>query len=992
VGEALAKLYAFRHLAAEPRDRLAGLCALRTLGSGDTVVRAGEVGNAFYLVLAGKARTTVAGQGPASSPRLYNPGDTFGHHALIESAPWPETIRADVGLTLAVLARTDFDALVATLPAAEGTLLRQRLGRQQDFEFLGRLNVFAHLDVDAAERLFDRLGRVSIARGDRLYSENAPSDICYIVRRGRLRLVTTVHQSRRQLAMRGDGDLIGEIELLYGSPRMADAIADTDCELFTLSRGLFDELTPREEDRHALYQLATDRLLQYQNALAGDDSRGSQESLPTFDVGWTPLPGQRYGGSYPYVRAESPVTAGLACLAMIDAAQRRQSGWQARVEQLLWDRAPDTLLSLSRKAEQCGHLSHLVSGGPGTLGQVPLPAVFTEADGSLAVLFRGRRGTLVAANPLTGIRSIDRQTFEADCPGPMLTLSATATDPRLGLVRRFAPYLAGIAVVSLLTQVFGIGGPLAGFWIIDRVLVNGDQSLLTLLLMGVLVMLAFHLAAGALREYLVAHSGGRMTLELQLRFVDHVMRLPPDVTSGFRVGDLAIRFRENEAFVRDAFRAGMFLIVDAVGLSLHLAVLAALSLPLAGVALAFAVSYAAFTAVTASLAHRAGARHLEARKALGSHLIETVAGIHTIKALLLEPLFVARGRFLMAQRKADEFREASLGSGLELAGRLLHTAAAVAILAYGATLTLRGHATTGALFAVLGVFGAMLVPLNGLLRSREALHRTRAAWANLSSILNLETEETESTTVAPVLSGHVEFKHVSFRYPGALEDALTDVNLEVLPGQRVALVGRSGSGKTTLFNLLTGLYRPTHGTIALDEIEIGGFPKSALRRQLGVVEQHPFLFDGTVRENIAKSDPSVPRHAIVDAARAAGAHDFIEALPLGYDTRIGDRGVTLSGGERQRLVIARALVGSPRMLLLDEATSAIDSGLERHIHGQIVDMPGRRTIFLIAHRVSTVRDADVIVVLDQGRIVETGTHGDLMARRGLYCYLNTRFV
>jgi len=324
--------------------------------------------------------------------------------------------------------------------------------------------------------------------------------------------------------------------------------------------------------------------------------------------------------------------------------------------------------------------------------------------------------------------------------------------------------------------------------------------------------------------------------------------------------------------------------------------------------------------------------------------------------------------------------------------RAVNTAAAVAILAYGATLTLRGHATTGALFAVLGVFGAMLVPLNGLLRSREALHRTRAAWANLSSILNLETEETESTTVAPVLSGHVEFKHVSFRYPGALEDALTDVNLEVLPGQRVALVGRSGSGKTTLFNLLTGLYRPTHGTIALDEIEIGGFPKSALRRQLGVVEQHPFLFDGTVRENIAKSDPSVPRHAIVDAARAAGAHDFIEALPLGYDTRIGDRGVTLSGGERQRLVIARALVGSPRMLLLDEATSAIDSGLERHIHGQIVDMPGRRTIFLIAHRVSTVRDADVIVVLDQGRIVETGTHGDLMARRGLYCYLNTRFV
>lgn len=956
------------------------------------MVRAGDSGNALFVVLAGKARATVAGQGPAGSRRLYNPGDTFGHQALLESAPWPETIQADAGLTLAVLARTDFDAVVATLPATDGALLRQRLTRQQDFEFLGRLNLFAHLDADAAELCFNRLGHVRLTRGDRLYSENAPSDVCYIVQRGRLRLITTVHQSRRQLAIRSDGDVVGEIELLYGSPRMADAIADTDCELFTLSRDLFDELTPRDEDRHALYQLATDRLLQYQNALADDDARGRQESLPTFDVRWTPLPGQRYGGSYPYVRAESSVTAGLACLAMIDAAQRRQSDWQDRVEQLLWDRAPDTLLSLSRKAEECGQQSHLINGGPGTLKRVLLPAVFTEADGSLAVLFRGRRGALVAANPLTGLRSVDRQRFEADCPGPMLTLSTTATDPRIGVVRRYAPYLAGIAVVSLLTQVFGIGGPLAGFWIIDRVLVTGDQSLLTLLLLGVLVMLVFHLAAGALREYLVAHSSGRMTLELQLRFVDHVMRLPSDVTSGFRVGDLAVRFRENDAFVRDAFRAGMFLIVDAIGLVLHLAVLAALSLPLAGVAVAFALSYAAVTAVSSSLTQRAGARHVEARKALGSHLIETVAGIHTIKALVLEPLFVARGRALMAQRKAHEFREASLGSGLELAGRLLHTTAAVAILAYGATLTLRGQTTTGALFAVVGVFGAMLVPLNGLLRSREVLRQTRAAWANLSSILDLETEETESTTVAPVLSGHVEFKNVSFRYPGALEDALTDVSLEVLPGQRVALVGRSGSGKTTLFNLLTGLYRPTHGTIALDEIDISCFPKSALRRQLGVVEQHPFLFDGTVRENIAKSDPSVPRQAIVDAARAAGAHNFIEALPQGYDTRIGDRGVTLSGGERQRLVIARALVGSPRMLLLDEATSAIDSGLERHIHGQIGDIPGRRTVFLIAHRVSTVRDADLIVVLDQGRIVETGTHGDLMARRGLYCYLNTRFV
>jgi ATP-binding cassette subfamily B protein len=257
-------------------------------------------------------------------------------------------------------------------------------------------------------------------------------------------------------------------------------------------------------------------------------------------------------------------------------------------------------------------------------------------------------------------------------------------------------------------------------------------------------------------------------------------------------------------------------------------------------------------------------------------------------------------------------------------------------------------------------------------------------------VLTLQTEDAGTTTVAPVLQGHVVFRQVTFRYPGGLEDALTDVSFDVLPGQKVALVGRSGSGKTTLFNLLMGLYPPTRGTIFLDQIDIGSIPKSDLRRQLGVVEQHPFLFEGTVRENIARTDPTASLDRIVDAARMAGAHDFIQALPAGYDTRIGERGVTLSGGERQRIVIARALAGHARMLLLDEATSAIDSRMERAIHGQIGASQDRRTMFVIAHRLSTVRDADLIVVLDQGRVVETGSHSDLMARRGLYWYLNTR--
>jgi len=219
-----------------------------------------------------------------------------------------------------------------------------------------------------------------------------------------------------------------------------------------------------------------------------------------------------------------------------------------------------------------------------------------------------------------------------------------------------------------------------------------------------------------------------------------------------------------------------------------------------------------------------------------------------------------------------------------------------------------------------------------------------------------------------------------------------DITLEILPGQTVAIVGRSGSGKTTLMNLLMGLYTPSSGNIYIDHIDIQSFPRIAFRRQLGVVEQQPFLFDGTIRENIAKIDPAIPLERVVEAARIAGIHELISSLPFGYETRIGERGAALSGGEKQRLMIARALVAQPRLLILDEATSAVDSGSEHQIQQNIRRATEGRTTFVIAHRLSTIRNADRIVVVDRGRIVESGTHAELMAARRLYYYLSTRTV
>jgi ATP-binding cassette subfamily B protein RaxB len=314
------------------------------------------------------------------------------------------------------------------------------------------------------------------------------------------------------------------------------------------------------------------------------------------------------------------------------------------------------------------------------------------------------------------VRREERATFTRGWNGRMLTLTPTAADLRRELLAEEAPALGAIAVVSLLTQVFGIGGPLASAWIIDRVLVDGDVSLLKLLLLGMLVLLTFHVLAGGLREYLVAHASARLTLGIQLRFFDHVLRLPPATAASIRVGDLAVRIREADALVRHAFQAGFHLVVDSISLVAHVGLLALISPPLAAIAVAAGLVQAGVSLLASSRSRRIADRRLETQGAVRSQIVEAVAGIHTIKALVLEPLFLARGRKALARQRADQFAEARIAADLDVAGRALQAASVVAMLAIGSVLTLQGDSTAGRMVAAVGIFGAAMVPLNGLLR------------------------------------------------------------------------------------------------------------------------------------------------------------------------------------------------------------------------------------------------------------------------------------
>ncbi len=669
-----------------------------------------------------------------------------------------------------------------------------------------------------------------------------------------------------------------------------------------------------------------------------------------------------------------------------------------------------TVEDLLRAAKELGLKAKRVRTTVARLALTPLPALAlmrTDGDGlhvvvlaqcdAKRVLVQDPAVTTDGASSRPKIEPIDL--FASQWTGELVLISSRAS--LAGALAKFdfswfvpalvkyRKLLGEVLVISFMLQLFGLVSPLFFQVVMDKVLVNKATTTLDVLVIGLVVVVLFESLLTSLRAYVFGHTTSRIDVELGAKLFRHLVQLPLEYFQTRRVGDSVARVRELENIRSFLTGNALTVLLDVFFSFVFIAVMLFYSVPLTLIVLVSLPLYFGLSLAVVPVLRR----RLDVKFARGAEnqamLVETVTGIQTVKATALEPAFGKRWDTQLAAYVSASFKTQTLATvaheGINLIGKLVNAAT----LWYGAHLVMGNQLTVGQ-FVAFNMFAQRVAqPIMRMAQLWTDFQQTGISVARLGDILNTRTEvPATGAAQLPALKGRITLDSVSFRYRPQNQLVLSDVSLDVRAGEVIGIVGRSGSGKSTLTKLVQRLYTPEAGRLLVDGIDISLIDAAQLRRQVGVVLQENLLFNRSVRENIAITDPAAPLEHVIHVAQLAGAHEFISELTEGYDTVVGEQGSGLSGGQRQRIAIARALFTNPRILILDEATSALDYESEAIIQHNMARICHGRTVLIIAHRLSSVRNAHRIVVLDKGSIVEVGAHDALLnTPDGLYARL-----
>jgi ABC-type bacteriocin/lantibiotic exporter with double-glycine peptidase domain len=688
---------------------------------------------------------------------------------------------------------------------------------------------------------------------------------------------------------------------------------------------------------------------------------------------------------------------GAACLAMVLGYFDKRVDLRELRDMTGAGRDGVTALSIVTTARAYGLRARGVQADIGDLRHLPRGSILHWEFSHFVVFERTTRNGIQIIDPAHGRRVVPVNDLRRAYTGVAIICEPSDDFDRgssraKGTWRYLRPMLrqsrnmARVIATSLLIRLAALGLPLLTALVVDEIVPRNDHRLLLVLTAGVGVVIGYNFLAAFLRANLLLELRTRFDMGLTMGFIDHLVKLPYSFFLRRSSGDLMMRLQSN-TMVRDILATGtLSAVLDGSFAGLYLILLFVVSPVLAVVVLVLAVLQVATMVLAWRRNQRLMASSLQAQADTQSYAYELLAGIETLKASGAEHRAAEHWGGLFTDQVNIDLTRGRLTAAVDSVMSTLQVASPLVILMVGTFQVLAGHISLGTMLSVAALGAGFLGPLAAMVSSGLQLQLLASYMQRINDVLDTPREQHgEYVRPAPRLTGQIRADDVSFSYGPLAPAVVSQVSVEIQPGQHIGIVGRSGSGKSTLAHLLLGLYRPTSGRIEYDGLDLAGLDAGSVRRQLGIVTQRPYLFGASIRENIALSNPELPLEAVAEAARIACVHDDIAAMPMGYDTLMHDGGASVSGGQRQRIALARALVHQPSILLLDEATSELDTVTEQKIYANL-DVISSTTI-VIAHRLSTIRNADLILVMDEGRIAETGTHEQLLARGGAYTAL-----